>query len=78
MTLFYLVDSFVLLALSEHASLFEISRYAPEWGVVLSFFDGRAYFAILLLLVSVFVVVRSSPAMKVAGLTLLGSRGFGG
>ena len=71
MTLFYLVDSFVLLALNEHASLFEISRYAPEWGVVLSFFDGRAYFAILLLLVSVFVVVRSSPAMKVAGLTLL-------
>ena len=71
MTLFYLVDSFVLLALNEHASLFEIGRYAPEWGVVLSFFDRSAYFAILLLLVSMFVFRKSSPAVKRFGLTLL-------
>ncbi|MDX2416459.1 MAG: sulfatase-like hydrolase/transferase [Xanthomonadales bacterium] len=71
MTLFYLVDSFVLLALNEHASLFEIGRYAPEWGVVLSFFDSNAYFAILLLLVSTFVFLKSSPAVKRFGLTLL-------
>jgi len=71
MTLFYLVDSFVLLALNEHASLFEIGRFVPEWGVVLSFFDRRAYIAILLLLVSMFVFLRSSPAVKRFGLTLL-------
>lgn len=70
-TLFYLLDSFVLLALNEHASMFEISRYAPEWGVVLTFFDWQAYFAILLLLVSTGVFLRSSPAVRTFGLTML-------
>lgn len=71
MTLFYLVDSFVLLALNEHASLFEVGRYASEWGVVLSFFDRSAYFAILLLLVLMFLFRKSSMAVKRFGLTLL-------
>ena len=59
MTLFYLVDSFVLLALDEHANLFELGRYVPEWGVVLSFFDSSAYLAILLFWSRCFVF--SSP-----------------
>lgn len=71
LTLFYLVDTFVLLALDEHASLFEIGRYAPEWGVVLSFFDWKTYLATLLLLVSMFVFARSTPAIKRFGLVLL-------
>ena len=61
---YYLVDSFVLLALDEHVSLFEIGRYAPEWGVVLSFFDTTAYMAILLLLVSMFVSLKSTAAVN--------------
>ena len=54
MTVIYLVDSFVLLALNEHAPLFDIGRYAFEPHVVLSFFDSRVYTAIVLLLVSMF------------------------
>ena len=42
----YLVDSFVLLALNQHAPLFDMGRYALEPAVVLSFFDIRAYIAI--------------------------------
>ena len=61
---YYLVDSFVLLALDEHAGLFEIGRYTPEWGVVLSFFDTSAYTAILLFLVSIFLFFKATPAVK--------------
>jgi phosphoglycerol transferase MdoB-like AlkP superfamily enzyme len=64
MTFIYLVDSFVLLALDDHAALFDIGRYTPEMGVVLSFFDVRAYSAILLLLVSMVLVPAYNPAMK--------------
>ena len=71
MTLFYLVDSFVLLALDEHASLFEIGRYTPEWGIVLSFFDSSAYLAILLLLISIFGILKSSQLVQKSGLLLL-------
>jgi lipoteichoic acid synthase len=71
MTLFYLVDSFVLLALDEHARLFAIGRYVPEWGVVLSFFDTSAYLAILLLLVSMFAFLKPGQAVKKSGLLLL-------
>jgi phosphoglycerol transferase MdoB-like AlkP superfamily enzyme len=52
MTVTYLVDSFVLLALNEHAPLFDMGRYALEPRVVLSFFDIRAYTAIVLLLIA--------------------------
>jgi hypothetical protein len=51
LTVTYLVDSFVLLALSEHAPLFDVGRYALEPDVVLSFFDSKAIVAIVLLLV---------------------------
>ena len=51
LTVTYLVDSFVLLALNEHAPLFDMGRYALEPGVVFSFFDAKAYVAIGLLLV---------------------------
>ena len=64
LTFYYLVDSFVLLALNEHASLFEIARYTPEWGVVRSFFDTAAYASILLFLVSMFLFVKPKPAVK--------------
>jgi lipoteichoic acid synthase len=69
---YYLVDSFVLLALDEHASLFEIGRYAPEWGVVLSFFDTTAYMAILLFLISMFLFLKSTPAVIRFGFGILG------
>ncbi len=68
---FYLVDCFVLLALDEHAGLFEISRYAPEWRVVLSFFDSVTWLAILLWLVSMFVLRRTSAATVKFGLFVL-------
>ncbi len=71
MAFIYLVDSFVLLALDEHAPLFEIGRYAPELGVVLSFFDIKAYTAILLFLVSMFVVRRLTSGLKKASVVLL-------
>lgn len=71
MSFTYLVDSFVLLALDEHAPLFEIGRYSPELGVVLSFFDARAYGAILLLLVLMFFVCAFTPAMKKASFAAL-------
>jgi len=71
MTLFYLVDSFVLLALDEHANLFELGRYVPEWGVVLSFFDSSAYLAILLLLVSMLGFLKPVRIVRKSGLLLL-------
>ena len=71
LTFYYLVDSFVLLALNEHASLFEIGRYAPEWGVVLSFFDKTAYMAILLLLISMFLFLKSTAAVNRFGFGFL-------
>lgn len=71
LTFYYLVDSFVLLALDEHASLFEVSRYTPEWGVVLSFFDMTAYTAILLFLVSMFLFLKPVPAVKKSGFFLI-------
>ena len=71
LTFYYLVDSFVLLALNEHASLFEIGRYAPEWGVVLSFFDRTAYVAILLFLISMFLFLKSTPAVNRFGFVIL-------
>jgi hypothetical protein len=72
LTVVYLVDSFVLLALDQHATLFEIGRYVPEWGVVLSFMDASALTAIVLLLVSVFVYAAPTATVKRIGLILSG------
>lgn len=71
LTFYYLVDSFVLLALNEHASLFDIGRYVPEWSVVQSFFDRTAYIAVLLMLVSVFVNIKPTEAVNRFGLVIL-------
>jgi len=71
MSFIYLVDSFVLLALDEHAPLFEIGRYSPEMGVVLSFFDATAYAAIFLLLVSMFVACAFTSVVRRTSLVLL-------
>lgn len=70
MVLLYLVDSFVLLALDEHASLFEIGRYGPEWGVVKSFLDATALIAVSLLLISVFISLPPKLTVKKIGLLL--------
>ena len=67
----YLVDSFVLLALNQHAPLFDMGRYALEPGVVLSFFDIRAYIAIVLLLISLFTYGHFSPVVKRTVIVLL-------
>lgn len=71
MTLLYLVDSFVLLALDEHAGLFEISRYTPEWGVILSFFNLSTYIFVLLFLLSLFVFAKATARVKKFGFILL-------
>jgi len=70
-TAFFLLDSFVLLALDEHAHLFDIGRYSVEMGVVLSFFDVFAWLAILLLLVAVFVSCEFSPLLKKTSICML-------
>ncbi len=67
----YLVDSFVLLALNQHAPLFDMGRYALEPGVVLSFFDIRAYIAIVLLLFALFTNGLFTPAVKRTLIALL-------
>jgi hypothetical protein len=67
----YLVDSFVLLALNEHAPLFDVGRYALEPAVVLSFFDINAYVAIALLLVSAFIKIGFTPVLRRSSLALL-------
>lgn len=67
----YLVDSFVLLALNQHAPLFDMGRYALEPGVVLSFFDIRAYGAIILLLVSLLTATRFGKGVKRTAIILL-------
>ncbi len=72
LSVFYLLDSFVLLALDQHATLFDIGRYTPEWGVVLSFFDTGVFAAIVLLLISAFVFVASTPVLQRLGLMLTG------
>ena len=71
MTAIYLVDSFVLLALDDHADLFDIGRYALEDGVVLSFFDSVAYLAIALLVLSLFVFVTFTGQLKKLSIALL-------
>jgi phosphoglycerol transferase MdoB-like AlkP superfamily enzyme len=71
LTLIYLIDCFVLLALDEHAELLDISRYIPEWGVVKSFFDVRVYTVIFLLLISFLVTPKSAPSIRSAGLFLV-------
>ena len=64
-------DSFVLLALDEHASFFEIARYTPECGVILSFFKLSTYIFVLLFLLSLFVFVNATATVKKLGLVLL-------
>ncbi len=68
---FYLVDSFVLLALDEHAAPADIGRFLPEWRVALSFMDGPAYLAISLLLIAPFLVARLTPARMKLGMALI-------
>jgi len=81
LALFYLVDSLVVLALDQHATLFDIGRYAPEWGVVRSFFDARVLIATALMLVALFVRAKPGPAILRTGLVLSGAAllaaGFG-
>lgn len=60
----YLLDSFVLLALDEHVSLFDFGRYSLEWGVVQSFFDATAYTALLLFFGALFFVCRFTPILR--------------
>jgi hypothetical protein len=63
----YLIDSFVILALDEHASLFDIGRYALEPGVISSFLDVTAYLAIILFLLSMLIHYTPGPTtMKLA------------
>ncbi len=67
----FLIDTFVLLALDEHAPLFDIGRYSVELGVVLSFFDIEAYAAIGFLLVSVFIVCTATAVVRKSSFALL-------
>lgn len=71
LTAIYLVDSFVLLALDDHADLFDIGRYALEDGVVLSFFDTAAYMAIALLLLSMLLFCDFTTRLKKLSVSLL-------
>ncbi len=78
LTFVYLLDSFVLLTLDEHVSLFDFGRYSLEWGIVRSFFDATAYAAVLLFLCALFFVGSFTPVLKtfsyiaVIGLFLFG------
>jgi hypothetical protein len=71
MTAVYLIDSFVLLALDDHADLFDIGRYSPEAGVVLSFFGAAAYIAIALLVLSLFFILEFTARLKKLSMALL-------
>lgn len=71
MTGVYLTDSFVLLALDDHPTLFDIGRYSLKWAVVLSFFDVRACTVILLFLVSLLYFRAFTPVLKKITLTTL-------
>jgi len=70
MTAIYLVDSFVLLALDDHADLFDIGRYGLEDGVVLSFFDTTAYVLIASLVLSLFLSSDFSAGLKKLSISL--------
>jgi hypothetical protein len=70
MTAIYLVDSFVLLALDDHADLFDIGRYGLEDGVVLSFFDTTAYVLIASLVLSLFISSDFSAGLKKLSISL--------
>jgi phosphoglycerol transferase MdoB-like AlkP superfamily enzyme len=71
LTAIYLVDSFVLLALDDHADLFDIGRYALEDGVVLSFFDTAAYVAIASLVLSLFIFGDFTQRLRSLSIALL-------
>jgi phosphoglycerol transferase MdoB-like AlkP superfamily enzyme len=64
LTFGYLLDSFVLLALDEHVSLFDFGRYSLEWGIVRSFFDVSAYGAMVFFLLSLFFVRSFTRVLK--------------
>jgi hypothetical protein len=57
---FYVVHSFVLLALDESMDLFDLARYVPETGVVGSFINTRSGIAIGAYFVAVFINRRMS------------------
>jgi len=69
---FYLLDSLVVLALNEHANVFDIGRYVVEWDVVQSFFDSRTYLAIGLFFGSLFLSRPFSKLLQQVSLILLG------
>lgn len=71
LTITYLIDSFVLLALNEHAPLFDMGRYALEPGVVLSFFDLKAFIAIVLLLISMLVNTGFRSKVRIFSYSIL-------
>jgi hypothetical protein len=66
----YLIDSFVLLALDEHASLFDIGRYALEPGVIWSFFDAKAFLAIFFFMVSMLIIITPGSSTKYLALLM--------
>lgn len=74
LTLYYLIDSFVVLALDQHATLGDIERYAVEWGVVSSFFDMRMLLAVIAFLLSFalfFPFTRRVRSLSFGSLALL-------
>jgi hypothetical protein len=57
---FYTVHTFVLLALDEHMSLFDLGRYLREWRLIPGFINATTIIALLVFLAAIFVNVRMS------------------
>ena len=72
LVLFYAIHSFVLLALDESASLFDLGRYLKEWSVVWSFFGPLTISVVLVFLLAIFLDGRIGRAGRKA-LGLLGA-----
>lgn len=64
LVLFYAIHSFVLLALDESTSLFDLGRYLGEWSVVWSFFEPLTISVTLVFVLVIFLTCRIGPAWK--------------
>lgn len=67
----YAIDSFVLLALDEHATWFDITRFSLQPRIVFSFFDPAVYIAITLLIFSTVIFVSATRVVKRFGLAIM-------
>lgn len=68
---FYVVHTFVLLALDEHMSLFDLGRYLREWRLIPGFINASTVIALLIFVGSIFLNVQLSRNQRVVSVLFM-------